>query len=461
MFDPHIAETRFGTGLSPRHAPARSVEEMLERLTGPDSAALLHPIPIWAEAAPSVRDFRILSRARRDAMGTRREAAAQAEFDAIRAAATAARNLRFQSVMARHLDTPDGLRERLVAFWADHFTMKPRDPFSVHLIVPTIEQVIRPHVTGRFATMLRAVIPHPMMLVALDQVNSMGPDSPAGERRGQGLNENLARELLELHTVGVDGPYDQTDVRQLAKLLTGLTWDRDADPADPPLYRPNMAQPGAETVLGQTFSADASLDTVYSALDALAAHPATARHLAGKLAAHFVADEPDPALVARLEEVFIATGGDLLRVTEALLDHPAAWAPEKRKVKWPFDYCASGLRALGVEGASVYVLDLQGVQRQFKRPMTVMGQFWDDPPGPDGWPEPAEAWITPQGMAGRIDWAMRVPAEMLDELPDPRTFVETALGPRAAEPVRFAARAAESRRDGIGVILASTDFQRR
>ncbi|MCC5972505.1 MAG: DUF1800 domain-containing protein [Rubellimicrobium sp.] len=460
-FDPNIAETRFGTGLSPRLAPPATLADMLDRLAGPDRIAARHRIPTWAEAAPTIREFRILSRARRDAADTPTEDEAEAAFAAIRLDATEARDRRLLSVMARHIDTDDGLRERLVAFWASHFTIRPRDPFSAHLVVPTIEQVIRPHVTGRFADMLRAVTTHPLMLVSLDQVDSYGPNSLLGLRRDRGLNENLARELLELHTVGVDGPYDQTDVRQLAKLLTGLTWDRDADPADPPLYRFDMAEPGAETVMGRTFSDEASLDTVLDALDALADHPATARHLAGKFARHFVADTPDPALVARLEAVLVATGGDLMALTEALLTHPSAWDPVPRKVKWPFDFCASALRALAIPAEDLFVLDRQGVTRQFRRPMTVMGQHWDDPPGPEGWPEAAEAWITPQGMAGRIDWAMRVPAEFRPDLPDPRDFVQTALGPLAGEATLFAASAAESRRDGIAVILASTDFNRR
>jgi uncharacterized protein (DUF1800 family) len=461
VFDPHLAEIRFGTGLSPHIAPPTSTGAMIDRLTGPDDMARAHPIPTWAEATPSVRDLRLAGRESRDAMGRADEAAARDRQNAIRMSGTTARNDRLRAVMARHVDTGDGLRERLVDFWADHFTIQPRDGFTQHLIVPTIEQVIRPHVTARFADLLRAVIPHPMMLVSLDQVNSMGPNSPAGQRRGQGLNENLARELLELHTLGVGGPYGQDDVRELAQLLTGLSWNRDADPGDPPLYRNQMAEPGAETVLGRTFSAEGTIDTVYEALDALAEHPATAAHIARKLATHFVSDNPDLALVASLTDVFTATRGDLLAVTEALLKHPAAWMPQRVKVKQPFGFVASALRALGIGGGTVQALDGRAIQQMFRQPMTIMGQVWDNPPGPDGWPEEAGAWITPQGMAGRIDWALRVPVQLRPDLPDPREFVVAALGPFAGEAVTFAARAAESRPDGVGVILASADFQRR
>jgi uncharacterized protein (DUF1800 family) len=214
-------------------------------------------------------------------------------------------------------------------------------------------------------------------------------------------------------------------------------------------------------VLGRTFSDQASLDTVLAALDALAAHPATARHLAGKFARHFVADMPDPGLVAALEASFLATGGDLLAMTGTLLDHPAAWAPERAKVLPPLDYLAAALRALGVAGADVILTDLRESRRFFQAPLLAMGQPWEDPPGPDGWPDDGPAWVTPQFIAARIEWAMRMPERLLPALPDPREFVETALGPAATEEVRFAASAAETQGVGVGVTLASALFNRR
>ena len=456
-FDPTLAAIRFGTGLSATLPPLQDVAAMLALLTGPDTAALAFPIAGFDVAQPRLADFRQMLQARRDAQGTDRAAGLQELYQFMRGQAQDARLRFFQATLARGVTSPDGLRERLALFWADHFTVRSRDNFSAYLVAPFAADAIRPHLTGTFGAMLRAVMTHPMMLIYLDQVRSIGPDSRVGQRRNLGLNENLAREMLELHTIGVDGPYDQTDVRQLAELLTGLVWT----PNDGFSYNPAMAEPGAETVLGVTYDAGASLDTVFAALDGLATHPATARHIAHKLAVHFVADQPDPGLVQDLTDVFVQTGGDLLAVTTALLAHPAAWVPQLQKVKPPFGYVTSALRALGVPADALTSLTRRQTETLFGAPLTVMGQAWEEPPGPDGWPEDGAAWVTPQGVAGRINWAMTMPAQLVDPLPDPRDFVRSALGPTPPDAVVFAAGAAENITIGVGLILSSSAFQRR
>ena len=456
-FDPTLAAIRFGTGLSVTQPAPADLAGMLALLTGPDAAALAYPIPGFDTAQPRLADFRQMMKDRREARGTDREAGLQELYQFMRAQSRDARLGFFQATLARGVTTEDGLRERLTLFWADHFTVRSRDNFSAYLVAPFAADAIRPHLTGAFGAMLRAVMTHPMMLIYLDQIRSVGPDSRVGQRQGRGLNENLAREMLELHTVGVDGPYDQTDVRELAELLTGLIWTPDAGFA----YDPRFAEPGAETVLGVTYDDAASLDTIFAALDGIAAHPATARHIAHKLAVHFVADLPDPGLVQDLTDVFLQTGGDLLAVTTALLNHPAAWDPALQKVKPPFGYLSAALRALGVPGAALTGLTLRQTETLFGAPLSVMGQPWEEPPGPDGWPEEGAAWVTPQAMAGRIDWAMTMPAQLVDPLPDPRAFVFTALGPTPPDPVIFAAGAAENVAIGIGLVLSCTAFQRR
>jgi uncharacterized protein (DUF1800 family) len=285
----------------------------------------------------------------------------------------------------------------------------------------------------------------------------MGPNSEAAQRRDRGLNENLARELLELHTVGVDGPYTQTDVRELAELLTGLGWNIDRGVH----YRADHAEPGSETVLGTTYPDESRLSTIRAALDDLAIHPATAAHLCRKLAVHFTSDTPDPAFVTAMTDRYLATGGDLLAVTREMLDHPAAWSPDLTKAKPPFAFLTSAMRALGADPDALTALDQQGVRRLIGNPLNLMGQPWEDPAGPDGWPEEDTAWITPQGLAARIGWAMRMPRQNFDPLPDPRDFVQTALGTAAGDVTTFAASAAESRHEGVGVVLASVDFNRR
>ncbi|MFQ6549238.1 DUF1800 domain-containing protein [Aestuariibius sp. 2305UL40-4] len=458
-FTPTLAETRFGVGLSPRVSPPETTAAMLDRLAGPDLVAQRYAIPNSTEVTPSASEYSAAARARREASGTPREEEADKAFKAIRTQAMI-RWAEFSTIaLARSIETQDGLRERLVRFWADHFTIRAKGGQNLQFVPIYIEEAIRPHVTGRFSDMLKAVITHPRMLIYLDQNRSFGPNSKRAERLGRGgLNENLARELLELHTLGVDGPYTQHDVRELAELLTGLSHDGDRQ-FD---FRGHYAEPGAETVLGQSYGGDKpSLSDIHAVLDDLAAHPATAEHLSRKLARHFIADVPPDDLVMALSATYRETGGALLAMAATLVGHPLSWSVEKQKVKQPYDFVESALRAVDVAPQKLLALDRKEVQRYLHRPLTVMGQSPRGPVGPDGWPEEAEAWVTPQGMAGRIDWAMRLPVVLGPDLPDPRRFVHGALGPEPDEAVVFAAGAAETPAEAIGIVLASPDFQRR
>jgi uncharacterized protein (DUF1800 family) len=200
---------------------------------------------------------------------------------------------------------------------------------------------------------------------------------------------------------------------------------------------------------------------VNAALHDIAMHPDTARHLAQKLAVHFIGPDPENALVAAMATRYLATDGALFAMYDVLLAHEAAWSPVAKKVKQPFEFIVSSMRALGIPRAEILAASEQQLRRWVLRPLGVMGQTWQNPAGPDGWPEDDENWITPQGMAGRITWSMQAPQEMLETLPDPRDFVYQALGPNPPEPVIFAANAAETVEDGIGIVLASAAFQRR
>jgi len=454
-FDPRLAEIRFGTGLSPQIGPPRDIDDMLARLGGPDRMARALPIKTLTQQLPMIAEYRAQTRRRRK-MADQRAAAT----DAIRALHRTARNNQQRDIAAtlgRAALTDDGLRERLTQFWADHFTAKGKVTVMRTMGANYVEEAIRPNLGGSFATLLKAVVTNPMMLLYLDQAQSFGPDSPAAKGK-RGLNENLARELMELHTLGVDGPYTQADVRQLARLLTGLS----VNPKTGFVFRAKMAEPGAETVLGTRYGGgNATLADVYAVLDDLARHPATAHHIAHKLAVHFVADDPDPALVGQIEAAFTASGGDLMQCYRAMLSHPAAWAPRLQKARQPLDFIGASLRALAIPGPRLAALDAKQIARLFTRPMAAMGQPWENPIGPDGWAEQAAAWITPQGMAGRIQWAMKAPSALRRALPDPRVFVQAALGGAASNDLQFAAAAAENRAIGIGLVLVSPEFQRR
>lgn len=358
--------------------------------------------------------------------------------------------------LARIVATETPFRERLVWFWADHFTARSKTALSRGMPAHMIDSAIRPNLSGPFAEMLFAAETHPAMVTYLDQQRSVGPESKAAARRNAGLNENLGREILELHTVGVDGGYTQQDVRQLALLLTGLMPDFDQP------FRASRAEPGAETVLGASYGGGrASIDDIRAVLDDLAVKPATARHLSRKLAVHFVADDPPADLVEAMTAAYQRTGGRLDAVYEVLLTHPAALLPATEKARQPFEFVAASMRALGMSGAAVAGMEPKMLGRAVLRPLTVMGQPFMEPEGPNGWDEAADTWLTAQGIAARIVWGMRMPGQLVPDLPDPRAFAQTALGALLPEDLALAVSRAPSQGEAIGLVLASPAFNTR
>ena len=458
-FSPDLAEIRFGCGLSPVIAAPVSTEAMLQGLTGPDDMADRFPIEGFDAYTGRIIEIRRLVREIREVKGQEARAPLRERRRAAMREASHNRGLWAAHSMLRWAHTPTGFRERLVAFWADHFTVTGKTDVMRYANAAYVESAIRPHVAGSFADMLFAAATHPVMLDFLDQTHSAGNNSEAVALANgvQGMNENLAREVLELHTLGVGGPYSQQDVREFAELLTGITFR----PPEGLKFFENWAEPGAETVLGKTYTEAASLDTIREALTDLALHPATAAHVARKLAVHFVSDTPEPELVSHIEARYLETGGDLLQVSGALLEHPAAWDPRPANVKPPFDFMASAFRALALPEKPIAALPFNRFRLRVFVPLSLMGQPWGEPSGPDGWPEEDAAWITPQSLSARLRWAIDAPQGMVRNLPDPRDFVDQALGSFATEPVRFAASAAESRPEAIGLVLCAPAFQRR
>ncbi|CUH07158.1 hypothetical protein JSE7799_00008 [Jannaschia seosinensis] len=446
---PTLAAIRFGTGLAPEISPPADGAEVLARLAGPDEAAARIPIDGWEAAVARALRFRALRRARDESGG-------KAPFRRLRDRLNAEYHRDLARTLIRAAVTRDGMRERLHWFWADHFSVVDANGIRRRTITAYHEDAIRPHMTGRFADLLHAAVAHPAMLNFLDQDRSAGPNSPRGRNGGVGLNENLAREVLELHTLGIGAPYGQTDIRELAELLTGLGVDRKGAFA----FRPRFVEPGAEVVLGRSYGgARPNRHAIRAVLDDLAVHPATARHVSRKLATHFVADTPEPSMIDAMIEVWRCSDGDLMKVYAAMLDHPDAASPELRKVRRPIDFMAAALRVSGA-GAALIEARPQVLSDRLTTPLARMGQVWLRPPGPHGWPEEADAWITPHGLAARLEWIAQWVGG-LDPAPDPRDFVDVALGDLAGPRTRFAAQAAEDRQAGLGLILSAPEFQRR
>jgi uncharacterized protein (DUF1800 family) len=344
-----------------------------------------------------------------------------------------------------------GFLERLVWFWSNHFCVSA-DKGNVRQICGAYErEVIRANVLGRFSDMLLAAESHPAMLIYLDNARSIGPDSIAGLRQKRGLNENLAREILELHTLGVRTVYTQEDVTRFANVITGWTFvpfRQDPVRGGEFEFNPRMHQPGAQTVIGRSYP-DAGMQQGRDVLAALARHPATAKHVAAKLARHFVADEPPPALVERLTKRFLATQGDLKEVTKALVAAPEAWEAPRAKLKRPGEWVVGMLRAAGIAPP-----DIGPVMQAHN----LLGEPLWRPSAPKGFADESAPWL--DGLAQRLDianqFARRVGAET-----DPREVFEQALAPLASSETRQAVLRAESRPQALALLFMAPEFQRR
>jgi uncharacterized protein (DUF1800 family) len=340
-----------------------------------------------------------------------------------------------------------GFAERLVWFWSNHFCVNADNTVMAGGYE---REAIRPHVLGRFVEMLQAAEGHPAMLIYLTNTLSMGPNSVAGINRTRGLNENLAREILELHTLGVRTGYTQEDVTSFAKVITGWTilpTDSNPEHGGEFIFHPRLHEPGPQTVIGKAYR-DTGVEQGRAVLADLARHPATATHIATKLARHFVADDPPPALVARLAQRFTETEGDLWEVSKALVTAPESWSDERVKIKRPGEWQVALLRAARFTGDARVMV--QGMNR--------LGEPLWRPPAPRGFPDDNANWL--DGLAHRLDIA-NIFAQRNGERLDAAAMLETALGPLASEETRRAVARAESKPQALTLVLMAPEFQWR
>lgn len=361
--------------------------------------------------------------------------------------------------LSQAVTTEQPFLERLVYFWSNHFAVSV-DKQAVFGVAGSFErEVIRPHVLGRFEDLLLAAEQHPAMLLYLDNQRSVGPNSPQAqraERRGRalGLNENLAREILELHTLGVDGGYTQADVTSFAKALTG--WSLGArglfqqGVAGEFVFRDALHEPGAQTICGRRY-AEGGIEQGRAVLRDLAVSSATAHHLATKLARHFIADDPSPPVVDRLAQAFERSGGDLPTVYRALIDCPEAWTDAGSKYKTPQDYALSIYRGLQLpveDGPkAIAVFELLG-QRQFS------------PGSPAGWPDRSADWDGAAALMKRIEFADAL-SQRLGDRQSAMDLGPVLLGARYDSATKTALARAASPAQAMTLLLTAPEFMRR
>jgi uncharacterized protein (DUF1800 family) len=341
-----------------------------------------------------------------------------------------------------------GFAERLVWFWSNHFCVSADKIQSMSGAYE--REAIRPHILGPFADLLQAAESHPCMLFYLDQAASMGPNSIAGINRTRGLNENLAREILELHTLGVRTVYTQDEIISFAKVLTGWTFLPAGDNPEHGgefSFNRRLHEPGPQTVVGKVYE-DTGVEQGRAVLRDLAEHEATARHIATKLVRHFVADDPPPVLVEKLAAVFRETRGDLKEVAKALVSAPEAWTFSSRKLKRPSEWVISMVRAAGTTADPA----------RFTAGQATLGEPMWRPPSPRGYADDEATWI--DGVGQRLDVA-NIFAERIAARIDPRVIIETVLESTVAPETQQAVARAETRQQALTLLFMSTEFQRR
>jgi uncharacterized protein (DUF1800 family) len=469
MMQAEIAVLRFGLGARPGDLAAAADPHgwLMAQLKGAVPSAGNTPL------APSQEIFAEFVAAREERQEMRREAATQsAAADATAPAVNPVREAYLPHYRAQVLAraqsaalTTRPFAERLVHFWTNHFAVSA-DKGAVVGIAGTLEnEAVRPHVNGRFVELLTAVEQHPAMIAFLDNQNSVGTDSElaqraARRRAGQpkseyGINENLAREILELHTLGVNGGYTQADVTSFAQIITGWSVGGGKGPraGGTPgqfYFRDNLHEPGAKKFLGKTYG-ESGRRQGEAVLEDLSVHPATAHFIATKLVRHFVADDPPPAVVERVANAFLKTGGDLPRVYAALIEAPQSWSVEMRKFKTPEDFVFSTLRALSVSPQKP-----EEVIRTFE----LLGQRQYTPGSPAGWPDTSKSWDGSDALLRRVMWASRA-ADRYEQGLDPADLARSCLGTYARSDTVTAVRRASSAAQGLALLLMSPEFQRR
>jgi len=463
MLHPEIAVLRFGLGARPGDLAAAASDPrgwLSLQTRGPQARAGELPL------APSDQIFAAGMAAREARRELKREAAADGAPKAAGMLLREAYQPHYRAqVLARAQSaalTDRPFAERLVHFWTNHFAVSA-DKGAIFGLAGTLEsEAIRPRINGRFVDLLIAVEQHPAMIVFLDNQLSLGPDSIAArrieERRPEqrvGINENLAREILELHTLGVGGGYSQSDVTSFAEVITG--WSVGGGQGrlaggEPGrfFFRENLHQPGAKTLLGKRYGEEGKAQGEAVLAD-LARHPATARFIATKLARHFIADDPPRATVERLARAYLESDGHLPRVYAALIDSPEAWSSQQRKLKTPEDFVFSALRALELTPQK---------PEEIVRTFELLGQRQYTPGSPAGWADTAPSWDGSDALMHRVLWATRV-AERYAGVASPADLAAATLGGFARPETLSALRRASTSDQALALMLMSPEFQRR
>jgi len=453
-----IAANRFGLGARPGELAAlgqQARDALLAQLQG-EAPRLTESLPTSSELLARVTAGRAQALEMQPGEAASVVAVAKQLRDVYQPAYVADSLARFRAAVS----SERSFVERLVHFWSNHFAVSV-DKLAVLGLAGAMErEAIRPHVLGNFSDLLLAVEQHPAMLLYLDNQQSIGPNSQAARlagRRGReiGLNENLGREILELHTLGVDGQYTQADVRSLATMITGWSIGGEAgrlrggEPGQF-FFRQAFHEPGAQVLLGKRYP-EGGREQGTAALRDLALNIHTARHLATKLVRHFIADDPPAAAVEQVAAAFRSSGGDLPSTYRALIASPAAWLEPLPKYKTPADYVHSTWRALslpvGTTLRDLFVFEQLG-QRSFQ------------PGSPAGWPDRSADWDGSAALMKRLELAQGL-SQRLGGQRNAQLLAGQMLGATLTAGTQGAIARAADGAQALTLLLCSPEFMRR
>ncbi|MBO6729506.1 MAG: DUF1800 domain-containing protein [Maricaulis sp.] len=448
-----IAATRFGMGARPQELDriGSDAQGWLTQQIGAPSVCSIGEVPTAAEGLTFLQtEYQALRRQIEEDGADPEEVQRR-----LRERISEPRSAHISARTNLALTTEHSFAERWVRFWSNHFSVNSNSR-KLGIIAPTLEaEVIRPTAFGKFEDLLIAAETHVAMLIYLDQAISVGPNSRAGQFRNRGINENLAREILELHTVGVNGGYDQDDVEALARILTGWTVGSRrlrSDPADygKTVFEPRIQEPGTHRLLGRRFGGEGQ-ERSFQALRFLAGRRQTATFIATKLARHFLADDPSERDINHIARAFRDSDGELSEVARAVITAPAAFDPTPAKFKTPEEFLISSLRALNCQGLN---------PRQLYTAYASLGQAPFSAPSPAGWPDRVEDWASPDAVLKRLDFASTL-AERVGQAGRPRERAQAVLGERMSTDTALSISRAESAEQGLTLLFMSPEFQRR
>lgn len=463
----HIAHNRFGLGVRPNQAALSN--KATKQWLNDQLAPLQYPNQLTSssELIETLHAFRQLRKNQNNKPAKEKtnnrmqnENSMQPDSqDQVKAARKAINRkaVALQIDTLRHaINTPHSFQTRLLDFFSNHFSVSGTN-INMRALAPTLErEAIAPHLSGQFADLLIAVEQHPAMQIYLNNNQSIGPDSKVGQKRNKGLNENLGREILELHTLGVDGGYQQQDVRELAKAITGWTvnYDPKKNRADAGFFFKAAAhQPGTRTILGKAYKQN-GIEQGEQILKDLAAHPATAQHLCTKLARHFISDEPNAELVSAMAKQWRKTNGNLSAVLSTMIEHPASWKSEAKKYKTPREFLISAFRAceLKIDGDSD-----KGPYKDkaLLNSLTIMGQSPFNAGSPAGYGDTASDWDGAEALISRIEWVDKLTQRVNKNAVE---LADTVLGDALTKQTRQQLQGAESRQQALALLLLSPEF---